>query len=198
MTNILAICSALNNSYLALNVDNNIYSNIIKSDSNYHSLYLINEIKSMCKINDFSLNNLNYITVNTGPGSFTGIRVAITISKVLSQELNIKIIPLNTAEILLKAFNCSYLLMDARRDMFYFAHNDNIKLIYKDKLPDVSGKVLTDKRCSDIINDSICFEDNDIDLGKVMITLAFEKLKRNQTFDCANVSANYIQTPPIF
>ena len=37
--NILAICSALNNSYLALEINNKKVAKIIKSDENYHSLY---------------------------------------------------------------------------------------------------------------------------------------------------------------
>ena len=44
--NILAIDSALNNSYIALQKGGNIISKTIKSDENYHSLYLVKEIKA--------------------------------------------------------------------------------------------------------------------------------------------------------
>lgn len=200
MTNILAICSALNNSYLALQINNKIYSKIIKSDENYHSLYLIKEIKNMCTDNNFSLNNLDFITVNKGPGSFTGIRVSLTVAKILSQELNKSLVGLNSNEILLDAFNCDILIMDARRDMYYIATKDKIELIYKDKMPELKGKVLTDKRSSSFIKNSICFEDEDMDLGKTMIKLALNKYQNSKDkdeFNYLNINADYVQTPPI-
>ena len=85
--NILAICSALNNSYLALQINDKQYSKIIKSDENYHSLYLISKIKELCNENNFELSNLDAITVNCGQGSFTGIRVAMSVAKIMAGEL---------------------------------------------------------------------------------------------------------------
>ncbi len=200
MTNILAICSALNNSYLAFQINDNIYSKIIKSDENYHSLYLIKEIKNMCSGHNFSLENLDFITVNKGPGSFTGIRVSLTVAKILAQELNKPLVSLNTNEILLDAFNCDTLIMDARRDMYYLADKNKIELIYKDNMPELKGKILTDKRSSSVIENSICYEDNDLDLGKIMIKLALSKYqssKNKDEFNYLSVNADYIQTPPI-
>ncbi len=202
MTNILAICSALNNSYLALQIDNKVYSKIIKSDeNNYHSLYLIKEIKNFCNNLNFKLDALDFITTNLGPGSFTGIRVSLTVAKVMAQELNLPLVGLNSSEILLNAHNCDYLIMDARRDMYYIGTKENIELIYKDKMPVLKGKILCDKRSSSLINGSVCFEENEIDLGKVMIDLAlnkFQNSKNKDEFNYLNINANYIQTPPIF
>ncbi|MBQ8476655.1 tRNA (adenosine(37)-N6)-threonylcarbamoyltransferase complex dimerization subunit type 1 TsaB [bacterium] len=201
MTNILAICSALNNSYLALECNNKVYSKIIKSDENYHSLYLINEIKKMCNDNNFSLSELDFLTTNCGPGSFTGIRVALTVVKVMAQELNLPVVGLNTAEILLNAHNCDYLIMDARRDMYYVADLNKIELVYKDKMPDLEGRILCDKRSKDIFKNSICFEENELDLGKIMLKLAFEKYQNaddKSIFNYQRLNANYIQTPPVF
>jgi len=194
----------LNNSYIALSINDKIYSKIIKSDENYHSLYLISEIKKLTKENNFSLNNLDIITVNLGPGSFTGIRVALTVAKVMAGELNISLVGLTTNEILLNAFNKDILIMDARRDMYYFATKDNIELIYKDKLIEKiknKNNILTDKRSFGFISNSQCFEDYDIDLASVMIKLAAKKYLNSQNkdeFNYLKVNANYIQTPPVF
>ncbi len=201
MTNILACCCALNNTYIALQIGNRIFSKIVKSDENYHSLYLISEIKNICSENNFELSNLDFITTNLGPGSFTGIRVSLTAAKVMASELNLPLVGLNTSEILLNAFDCDYLVMDARRDMYYLGTKEKIELIYKDKMPKLEGKVLSDKRCFEIYNNSICFEDNDMDLGMVMIKLANEKYqnsKSKEEFNFINANANYIQTPPVF
>ncbi|MBR2068878.1 MAG: tRNA (adenosine(37)-N6)-threonylcarbamoyltransferase complex dimerization subunit type 1 TsaB [Candidatus Gastranaerophilales bacterium] len=200
--NILAICSALNNSYLAIKAGNEVLSKIIKSDEkNYHSLYLIQEIKNLCNKINFSLNELDFITTNLGPGSFTGIRVSLTVAKVMAQELNLPLVGLNSSVILLTAYDCDYLVMDARRDMYYIGTKEKIELVYKDKIPALEGKILTDKRSSDIIKNSICFEDNDKNIGEVMIKLAnskFENSKNKDEFNYLNVNANYIQTPPVF
>lgn len=201
--NILAICSALNNSYFAIEYDNKIISEIIKSDKNYHSLYLISKIKEICANNSINLNSFDAIVVNCGPGSFTGIRVAMSIAKVIAGELNLPLIGLNTAEILLKAFNKKYLIMDARKDMFFVGTKEEIKLIQKDKLDNSLSEedILCDKNCMQYFPNSVCFEKQDLDLGKVMIELAKEKYnnsKDKNEFNFLKLEANYIQTPPVF
>ncbi|MBQ8847965.1 MAG: tRNA (adenosine(37)-N6)-threonylcarbamoyltransferase complex dimerization subunit type 1 TsaB [Candidatus Gastranaerophilales bacterium] len=201
--NILAICAALNNSYLGIKYENEIFSEIIKSDENYHSLYLIPKIKEFAKNNSINLNKLDAICVNCGPGSFTGIRVALTIAKIMAGELNIPLIPLNTAQILLDAHSCDVLIMDARRDMFFFGTKEKIELIYKDKIEKLieNKKVLADKRSSEFIKNSICYEDIDKNLAQTMINLAQEKYSNSQDkneFNYLKIEANYIQTPPVF
>ena len=200
--NILAFCCALNNSYLALSKDFKIDSKIIKSDENYHSLYLLNEIKTILENNKLKFNDINLIAVNTGPGSFTGIRVALTIARIMASELSIPIVPLNSAEILLTAYNKKYLLMDARRDMYYFATKGNIELIKKDAAPQIEqNNLLCDKRCFELYQNSTCFENDDKNLASTMIELSNKKFslsKDKSEFNYSNIKANYIQTPPIF
>ena len=201
--NILAICSALNNSYIAIKFENKIYSEIIKTDENYHSLYLISKIKEICKKNNIELSQIEVLTTNCGPGSFTGIRVALTISKIIAGELNLPLIGLNTSEILLNAFDKDVLLMDARRDMFFFGTKENIELVAKDKISQLieNKKILCDKNCAKNYPQALCFEDEEINLGEVMIKLALEKYSNandKSIFNYLNLQANYIQTPPVF
>ena len=201
--NILAICSALNNTYLGFKINNEEIHKIIKSDENYHSLYLISEIKNILKEKNFSLSNLDAICVNCGPGSFTGIRVALTVAKVLAGELNLPLIELNTAEILLNEFEKEYLIMDARRDMFFVGTKEKIELIYKDKIPNniKETEILCDKNSKKIYTNSTCFEEIDKELSKTMIKIAKHKYlnsNNKEDFNYLNVKANYIQTPPVF
>lgn len=201
--NILAVCSALNNSYLAIKYNNNLIDEIILSDENYHSLYLISKIKEICELNSIELKKLDAIVINCGPGSFTGIRVAMSVAKVMAGELNLPLIGLNTAEILLTAFDKDVLLMDARRDMFFVGTKNNIELVYKDKIEEkIKNKtLLTDKNSYEIFPESICFEKENKKLGEIMINLALEKYnksKNDEEFNYLNLEANYIQTPPIF
>ena len=200
--NILTICSALNNSYLGLKIKNQIQTKIIKSDENYHSLYLISEIQNFLKNNSISAKDLNMISVNCGPGSITGIRVALTIAKVMAAELNLPLVPLNTAEILLKAYDKKYLIMDARRDMYFIGTKDNIELVYKDKINiNKNEEILCDKRSLEIFPNAVCYEEEDIGLGKAMLVLAQQKYNNsndNGKFNYLSIKANYIQTPPVF
>lgn len=201
--NILAICAALNNSYFAIKYNDKIINQIIKSDENYHSLYLISKIKEVCVNNNIDLKKMNVIAVNCGPGSFTGIRVAMSIAKVMAGELEIPLIGLNTAQILLSAFDRDILLMDARRDMYFVCTKDNIELVYKDKVEEkIANKtLLCDKNCKNIFPNSICFEEYDKNLGEIMINLAIDKYQQTPDkteFDYLKLEANYIQTPPIF
>lgn len=201
--NILALCCALNNSYLGIEFEGKSIYKIIKSDKNYHSLYLISKIKEIIKENNFNLNNLDLITVNAGPGSFTGIRVALSIAKIISGELNIPLVALNTSEILLKEYNKDCLIMDARKDMYYIGTKDDIKLVYKDKIPSelFDKEVLCDRNTFSNFKNAICYEDIDKNIAVSMIKLAKEKFlnsENKEEFNYLNVKANYIQTPPVF
>ena len=201
--NILAFCSALDKTYLALLYDNKMYSKIIKSDENYHSLYLLDEIKKIFDQNSLSFNKLDLIVSNKGPGSFTGIRVSLTAAKVMAGELDIPLVGLNSSEILLKAYNRDLLIMDARRDMNYVAFKDEIKLVPEEKtdIKDKNMRILCDKRSLDIFPDAVCFEDNEKNLGVVMIELAQQKYLNSSNkdeFSPLKTEANYIQTPPVF
>ena len=204
--NILGICSALNNSYLALEKEGKIVTEVIKSDENYHSLYLVKKIKELLEDNSLSMKDLDFITVNCGPGSFTGIRVALTISKIISGELNIPLVPLDTANILLDYFKADIYLSDARRDMYFIGSKDKIELVYKDKFNEIiknfkDKKIVCDKRLADIVENSINYEEAESDLGQTILKLAKEKYnasKDKEVFNPMLVKANYIQTPPIF
>lgn len=202
----LALCSALNNSYLALNINGEIKSEIITSDDNYHSLYLVKKIKAMIEENALKIDDINLIAVNTGPGSFTGIRVALTIAKVMACELNIPLVPLNTAEILLNAYDADYYLSDARRDMYFIGTKDIIEIVLKDKFREIypkikNKKVVCDSRLAKNLENVLCYEDKKDDLGKVILKLAEHKYNNTEDkseFNPMLIKANYIQTPPIF
>lgn len=201
--NIISICSALNNSYIALEFDGQMYSKILKTDENYHSLYLISEIKKLTKENNIDLKKLDLICVNSGPGSFTGIRVAMSIAKVMAGELDKPLVTLNTAEILLNAYNMGYLVMDARRDMFFIATKNNIELKLKNEVVEnyKDEKVLCDKNSQGYFKNSVCYEDLKENIALTMIKLAKEKYNNSTSKDefyYLKAQANYIQTPPVF
>ena len=56
-----------------------------------HSIHTIPMIDEILKNNNILPSNLNEIIVVNGPGSFTGVRIGVTIAKTLAYTLNIPI-----------------------------------------------------------------------------------------------------------
>ncbi|HEY8424362.1 MAG TPA: tRNA (adenosine(37)-N6)-threonylcarbamoyltransferase complex dimerization subunit type 1 TsaB [Clostridia bacterium] len=61
-----------------------------------HSVTLMPAIQNLMQGKDWGL--IDYIGVNQGPGSFTGIRIGVTTAKVFSYIKGIKIVPFNSLE----------------------------------------------------------------------------------------------------
>jgi tRNA threonylcarbamoyl adenosine modification protein YeaZ len=61
-----------------------------------HSVTLMPALQRLMQDKDWGL--IDYIGVNVGPGSFTGIRIGVTTAKVFSYIKNIRIIPFNSLE----------------------------------------------------------------------------------------------------
>ncbi len=64
---------------------------IKKNTNNWTSQVLLPLIDQILKDNDISLSQLTEIWINKGPGSFTGIRVGITIANTLGWLLDIPV-----------------------------------------------------------------------------------------------------------
>mgnify|MGYP004732102881 FL=1 len=77
---------------------------------------------------DITPKDLDKIILVTGPGSFTGIRIGVTIAKIIAWSLNIPIVPisgLTAMAISNKQEGYSMPLIDARRGFVYGALYDN-------------------------------------------------------------------------
>jgi tRNA threonylcarbamoyladenosine biosynthesis protein TsaB len=70
------------------------------SDNGSKSQYLITDLKTAFEINQLNLHDLEYLIVNIGPGSFTGIRTTLTLVKTLAANLDLKVITINNFELL--------------------------------------------------------------------------------------------------
>lgn len=76
-----------------------------------------------------SLGQLNQLAVNIGPGSFTGLRVGISLVKTLAYALNLPVAPFNTLEILAHANGPDrvFVATKAVRNFYYCAGYANGK-----------------------------------------------------------------------
>ena len=91
-----------------------------------HSEKLMPMISDLLKNADTDLENVGAIAVSMGPGSFTGLRIGLTIAKGLSVGRNIPIIPVPTFDAL--ALQLSSILPSETE--FIIANNANINEIY--------------------------------------------------------------------
>lgn len=95
-------------------------------------------IDSGLKENKLTLNDIDKIFVVNGPGSFTGIRVGVTVAKTIAWALKKDIIPLSSLE-LMATTNTSkkYIIpmIDARRgNVFGGIYDIELNIIKEDKL----------------------------------------------------------------
>ena len=99
------------------------------------SNYILPEIEKQLKDNNLEASNIDAIFVSNGPGSFTGIRVGLTIAKVYAWSLNIKVIPISSLEVLASTNTNenNLALMDARRGyVFLGGYDQNLNPLIKD------------------------------------------------------------------
>lgn len=75
-------------------------------NQNHHSATLIPQLKALLSNAHLHPSQLSGIVVNIGPGSFTGIRTALTAAKLLSEWGNIPLIPLTTHQFWAMAIYC--------------------------------------------------------------------------------------------
>lgn len=71
-----------------------------KISNRNHSIYTVPLIEEILKDNKITTKELNEIIVIDGPGSFTGVRLGITVAKMLAYTLNIKIKAISSIEAL--------------------------------------------------------------------------------------------------
>ena len=111
---------------LCLYKDNNILTSIHKQldrDLSKETLYLIETILKSEKITP---KDIDEIICVRGPGSFTGLRVGVTIAKTMAYFLNKKLYSISTLEIMALSLNANIKvpIIDARRGVVYGAIYD--------------------------------------------------------------------------
>ena len=94
-----------------------------------HSNIVMPIIDNLFKISDLNINDIDKIAVAIGPGSFTGVRIALGIAKGLAMALNKPLIAVNELDILEAIANGNeneiIPLIDARKERVYYKYQGN-------------------------------------------------------------------------
>lgn len=112
---------------IAILRDKKILSAVMKSIPNKHSIYTVKMIDNAIKEAGLNPSDINRIMVVIGPGSFTGLRIGVTIAKTYAYLNNIEIIPVSSLKMRALSFNHDYCLslIDAHHDHYYVGLYDS-------------------------------------------------------------------------
>lgn len=155
---------------------------------------MINEINNLYIKNNIDPKSIDEIIVSNGPGSYTGLRIALTIAKIYGVSLSIPVYTLSSLMILQDLNKVSICVMNARSNRSYIG-------IYNKKEIIMSDRVLKNEEVLDIINKnkdySLC-GDAEYLLGfnnrqDVLNNMLFLKDESNKVKDILTLKAIYLK-----
>lgn len=76
--------------------------------------------------------DIDKIFAVNGPGSFTGIRVGLTVAKTMAYALNIPVVPISSLEVMASGFGGTALINARRGYVFAGSYDENLNIIYPD------------------------------------------------------------------
>ena len=187
---------------IALLKDGKIINKITKSIPNEHSKYAVSYIDEVLKKSEITPKEVQSIMVVNGPGSFTGVRIGLTIAKVYALLNNIKVTLISSLKCLAIGNNKNkYILslINARNDNYYIGLYDNN---YNDVINEHFGNI---EEVNDIINkydDVLVVSNNsDNDNVKVINELDIESIynyyKDKDKVNPHMVLPNYLKLPQV-
>ena len=212
---ILAIDTSTTHSSCAVMDDNNIVGDFSINQSMSHNEILLVMVDEMLKKLNIDIEDIDLFVAVTGPGSFTGIRIGVTVVKALAMALNKPIVAVNTLEALsfgVFSDKKKIPLIDARGERVYYGvyegiNNENIvapALLTIDELLDEfsdKGKFVFVGDCVNLYKDRIlsiknfettpaclnsCISKNACVIGK-------QKYERGDISDCFSLSPEYVR-----
>ena len=156
------------------------------------SEHMIPELDKLLKKYHVSKEEIEDVVVAIGPGSYTGVRIAITIAKTMATALNCKVYEVSSLRCLKDGDSPSICVINARSNRSYFG-------VYKGHDIVIQDSILTNDKVLEYINEhpdySLC--GNASYLGKEGIepNIAKELLDLKK---CTNASNNPLAIKPVY
>ncbi len=152
-----------------------------------HSENLMPMIKEAFTKSNLTLQDINLITCDIGPGSFTGIRIGVSTAKAFGDSLNIPCIGINSLEVLAynikddiqeNEFICS--IIDCKNDNCYFAFYEKKNSVLENLIEPQAESIETclailKSYCEDTLeNPSLYFVGDGSDIYKTAIQKVYK------------------------
>lgn len=169
------------------------YNEEVKGDMSSKALCVVRDLIEKSKLIP---DDIDKIYIVNGPGSFTGIRIGVTIAKVFAWSLNKKIIPISSLEVLAST-NCDteYVvsMIDARRKCVYAGiYDKELNTYMEDKyisLEELETKLPNSYTyVSDDDIESLNLKESNIDLLKII-----NKHKNDEGTNPHHLNPNYLK-----
>ena len=161
-----------------------------------NSSFIPEAINSCLSQTDSKLDQLDFIAVTIGPGSYTGIRVAISISQGIAYSLSIPLVPINTMNYIF-----SQIIEESGDDVVgYPAYGENLFYLKVEEGPNGKGYIknildFRDKKVFGVqlekYRDIINYQQIDF-CSKSIGLYAFQNFKELNTSDLNAVSPIYL------
>ncbi len=120
---ILAIDTSTDDLSLAILKDDRLAAKFHKKAHRRHSILLVPMIEKLIKKVKLKLNEIDCFAISVGPGSFTGLRIGVTVVKGLAYALKKRIVAVPTLDVI--AYNAKSFkgvicpVLDARKNKVY-------------------------------------------------------------------------------
>ncbi len=95
---------------------------------------MVPEIVSLLKQFGFSFFDLEAVIVAVGPGSYTGVRIALTIAKIIGYALKIPVFPVSSLAILICGLEPTICLINARSERSYVGVYQGHQVLLSDRV----------------------------------------------------------------
>lgn len=98
------------------------------------SEYMISELNGLLEKHHIDRKEIDAVVVSIGPGSYTGVRISLTIAKVMALALSCPLYAVSSLQVLRKKEHPSVCLMNARSQRSYIGIYQDTQTILKDTI----------------------------------------------------------------
>jgi tRNA threonylcarbamoyladenosine biosynthesis protein TsaB len=184
----LIIDTATDYIFLALAFGSEEIDSIYELGVNNHSVTIIPFLEDMLSKAKIKLRDIDQVIVGIGPGSYTGVRIGVTVAKMIGYLNNVDVYTVSSLAFLASSSNSKYVLamIDARRGNafmgLYGNCNNNMKIINSDVLQNI-----------DDFKKSLDLDYEVIQLGKPKIDKILESKLLSKVDNIHDLVPNYLQ-----
>lgn len=120
---------------IAMYNDGKLVENVHKESPRSQSEHIIPLINELCEKNNYTANDIKAVVITKGPGSYTGVRIAMTVAKVLCSTKKIPLYTVSTLQAMslgVEGKVCA--LIDARSNRAFVGFYENGVAIEDEKI----------------------------------------------------------------
>ena len=195
----LFIDTAASQIILALSQDDNIIKQINEENDHQLSVRIFPLLDQLFQETNISPKDVDEIVVVTGPGSFTGVRIGVTIAKTYAWAFHKKIIPVSELQCMASTHaDTDYCvsMIDARRNAVYAGiYDKNLNSVVPDQyiqLEELKRKILELNGTYTFICDQP-FTSMDIQKPNMDLKMILKKHEKDISMNPHKVNPNYLK-----